>query len=152
VQLRLRELGPRDFIEAQEDLLSALNRRDDALRALRASILQYLLDTGQMRVASDGRWLAPAKLVAVGQSLSGSASSPSTQPALTPTTAPATAPATQPDEPTTTQPTPDNQPDNQTGNAIVEDAFSSLGQSPIVSPASDGATAAQTRPAEANQP
>jgi outer membrane protein TolC len=154
VQLRLRELGPRDFIEAQEDLLSALNRRDDALLALRSSILQYLLDTGQMRVASDGRWLAPAKLVAVGQSLPGSASPQSTQPAtapaptIAPTTAPSITPATQPDAPTTTQPS----PDNQTGNAIVVDAVSSLGQSPIASPASDGATQAQTRPAAANQP
>jgi len=62
VLLRLRSLGPRDFIEAQEDLLEARNRRDAAERDLRVSILRYLLETGQMRVASDGGWLAPARL------------------------------------------------------------------------------------------
>lgn len=65
VVLRLRTLGPRDFIEAQDDLLEAENTRDSAQRDLRVSILQYLLNTGQMRVAGDGQWKAPAKLVAL---------------------------------------------------------------------------------------
>jgi len=63
VLLRLRSLGPRDFIEAQEDLTEARNRRDFAVRDLRVSILQYLLDTGQMRVKQDGQWEPPAGLV-----------------------------------------------------------------------------------------
>lgn len=63
VLLRLRSLGPRDFIEAQGDLLEARNRRDLALRDLRVSILNYLLDTGQMRVTPEGHWRLPGKLV-----------------------------------------------------------------------------------------
>jgi outer membrane protein TolC len=63
VLLRLRSLGPRDFIEAQEDLTEARNRRDLAVRDLRVSILQYLLDTGQLRVKPDGQWEPPAGLV-----------------------------------------------------------------------------------------
>jgi outer membrane protein TolC len=62
VLLRLRELGPRDFIEAQEDLLEAQNRRDAARRDLRISILDFLLATGQMRVTAAGQWDAPAAL------------------------------------------------------------------------------------------
>jgi len=61
VVLRLRELGPRDFIEAQSDFLSAQDRADKATRDLRVSILQYLRDSGQMRVSTDGRFLAPGK-------------------------------------------------------------------------------------------
>ncbi|MBI1335373.1 MAG: hypothetical protein GC164_00250 [Phycisphaera sp.] len=62
VLLRLRSLGPRDFIEAQDDLLQAENLYDSAKRDLRVSILRFLLDTGQMRVAPDGRWLSPTHL------------------------------------------------------------------------------------------
>ena len=62
VILRERELGPRDVIEAEEGLLEARNRRDDAVRALRESVLEYLLDTGQMRIDRAGRWLPPASL------------------------------------------------------------------------------------------
>ena len=62
VVLRLDVLGPRDFIEAQEDLLEASNRRDAAVRDLRVSVLQFLLNSGQMRVAPDGRWMPPARL------------------------------------------------------------------------------------------
>jgi outer membrane protein TolC len=63
VVLRLRTLGPRDFIEAQDDLLQAENTRDSALRDLRVSILQYLLSTGQMRVDPKGQWQAPVQLI-----------------------------------------------------------------------------------------
>jgi outer membrane protein TolC len=72
VLLRLRSLGPRDFIEAQEDLLEAENRRDSAERDLRVSILQFLLDTGQLRVGPDGQWREPAKLYAAAASPHGS--------------------------------------------------------------------------------
>jgi hypothetical protein len=65
VQLNLRKLGPREFLESQEDLLEARNRRDSAGRNLRVSILQYLLDSGQMRVDSAGQWMAPAKLAPI---------------------------------------------------------------------------------------
>ena len=63
VVLRLAKLAPRDFTDAESDLLEARNRRDRALRDLRVSILQYLLDTGQMRVSGQGLWLPPAKLI-----------------------------------------------------------------------------------------
>ncbi len=63
VELQLANLGPRDFVEAQDDLLEALNRRDSALRDLRVAVLNYLLESGQMRVSTRGQWLPPAKLV-----------------------------------------------------------------------------------------
>ncbi len=63
VVLRLRTLGPRDFIEAEDDLRQALDRRDAAVRDLRVSVLQYLLRTGQMRVSTEGKWQPPGKLM-----------------------------------------------------------------------------------------
>jgi len=63
VRLRERTLGPRDTIEAQEDLAAARNQRDTALANLQTSILQFLLDTGQLRVDAQGRWLPPAQLI-----------------------------------------------------------------------------------------
>ena len=66
VRLRERTLGPRDVIDAQEDLLEARNRRDAAASAVRTSILQYLLATGQVRVGPDGQWAPPAGLVVPG--------------------------------------------------------------------------------------
>ena len=63
VLLRQRELGPREVIEAEEDLLEARNRRDLAEAELQQSILRFLLATGQMRVAPDGTWLAPGSLM-----------------------------------------------------------------------------------------
>ena len=62
VLLRLRTLGPRDFIEAQDDLLEARNRRDEAIRDLRVSVLGFLLESGQLRVGPAGQWLAPGNL------------------------------------------------------------------------------------------
>ena len=67
VKLRERTLGPRDVIEAQNDLLDAENRRDSALRDQRVSVLEYLLQSGQIRVSSDGHWMPPAKLVVPGR-------------------------------------------------------------------------------------
>jgi len=65
VQLRERQLGPRDVIDAEEDLLQARNRLDGAERDLRVSILQFLFASGQMRVSSTGQWLAPGELMSV---------------------------------------------------------------------------------------
>lgn len=66
VDLRIRRgdagVGPRDVIEAEEDLLAARNSRDNALSILRQSVLDYLLDTGQIRVDTQGRWTAPGGL------------------------------------------------------------------------------------------
>lgn len=62
--LRPKEtIQPRRIIEAEEDLLEARNRRDQARADLQTSVLNYLLETGQMRVNSEGKWLAPGELV-----------------------------------------------------------------------------------------
>lgn len=63
IDINQRSLGPREVIDVQEDLLDARNDRDEAISDLRVSILEYLLATGQMRVGSDGRWLAPGRLM-----------------------------------------------------------------------------------------
>jgi len=59
---RRGEVPPRRLIEAEQDLLDARNRRDQALADLQTSVLNYLLQTGQMRVDAKGRWLAPGGL------------------------------------------------------------------------------------------
>ncbi len=59
-------IPPRRIIEAEEDLLDARNRRDQSRADLQTSVLNYLLQTGQMRVDGQGRWLAPGKLFPVG--------------------------------------------------------------------------------------
>lgn len=59
---RRGEVPPRRLIEAEEDLLDARNERDEALADLQTSVLNYLLQTGQMRVDARGKWLAPGKL------------------------------------------------------------------------------------------
>lgn len=74
VVLRLAKLAPRDFTDAESDLLVARNLRDRALRDLRVSILQYLLDTGQMRVSGQGLWLPPANMVAAADPAAGAES------------------------------------------------------------------------------
>lgn len=76
VVLRLAQLAPRDFTDAEEDLLEARNRRDRALRDFRVSILQYLLDTGQLRVSPRGQWMPPANLVVVKDQPAADAASP----------------------------------------------------------------------------
>lgn len=45
---------PQEIVDTENALLSAENARDQALADLRVAILQYLLDTGQMRVEADG--------------------------------------------------------------------------------------------------
>lgn len=67
IEEELGKLQPREVIEAEEDLLEARNRRDGAVRDLRISILRFLLDTGQMRIGSDGRWNPPVKLAPLNQ-------------------------------------------------------------------------------------
>ena len=62
VLLRLRDLQPREFTDAQDDLLRAELRRDAALRDLRVSVLNFLLNTDQLRITADGRWQPPARL------------------------------------------------------------------------------------------
>ncbi|MEM7622563.1 MAG: TolC family protein, partial [Planctomycetota bacterium] len=53
--LNLRDdSDPQSIVDAQNDLIEARNDRDQALTDLRNAVLNYLLDTGQLRVARDG--------------------------------------------------------------------------------------------------
>lgn len=67
IEINQRDLGPREVIDVQEDLLDARNDRDAAKSNVRISILEYLLATGQMRVGPDGTWLSPGRLIAAEQ-------------------------------------------------------------------------------------
>lgn len=53
-EIRADEVTPREFLDTLTELLQAQNDRDQAETALRNSILDYLLATGQMRVDRDG--------------------------------------------------------------------------------------------------
>ncbi|MEM9414541.1 MAG: TolC family protein [Planctomycetota bacterium] len=64
IRVQREPIEPRRLIEAEEDLLDARNRRDEAVADLQAAVLQYLLVTGQMRVGPDGSWRAPGQLLA----------------------------------------------------------------------------------------
>ena len=55
IRLNQRDLGSREVIEAEEDLLDARDLYDAAVSNLQANILRYLLDSGQMRVDAAGR-------------------------------------------------------------------------------------------------
>src|SRR5690606_5482333 len=53
-ELKADEVEARDRVDTNNALADAENDRDQALTNLRNAVLQYLLDTGQMRVARDG--------------------------------------------------------------------------------------------------
>ncbi|MAY75523.1 MAG: hypothetical protein CMJ31_12575 [Phycisphaerae bacterium] len=56
--LRLRDdTDPQRIVDAENELIAARNARDQARTDLRNAILNYLLDTGQLRVAKDGTLL-----------------------------------------------------------------------------------------------
>ncbi|MCG3123861.1 MAG: hypothetical protein GIKADHBN_02289 [Phycisphaerales bacterium] len=52
--LKADELDTRKRLEAEDDLLSARNNRDQAMNDLRTAVLNYLLQSDQLRVARDG--------------------------------------------------------------------------------------------------
>ncbi len=52
--LKIDTVEPRDVVQSENDLLSAENRRDQAKTNLRNAVLNYLLESDQMRVAPDG--------------------------------------------------------------------------------------------------
>jgi len=60
---RRGEVPARRLIEAEQDLLNARNSRDQARADLETSVLNYFLQTGQMRVDGAGKWLAPGNLM-----------------------------------------------------------------------------------------
>jgi hypothetical protein len=53
-KLNEAEVQPQEIVDTENDLLRAENARDAAQTALRTAILQYLLETDQLRVARDG--------------------------------------------------------------------------------------------------
>jgi outer membrane protein TolC len=53
-QIRIDQVDPQQVVDTENDLLNAENARDDAVRDLRVAILNYLLASDQLRVATDG--------------------------------------------------------------------------------------------------
>lgn len=53
-RLKADEVDPQTIVDTEDDLLDALNNRDQAITDLRTSILEFLLATGQLRVEDDG--------------------------------------------------------------------------------------------------
>lgn len=56
-KIKADEIDPQQRLDTENDLLDAENERDRALTDLRTSVLQFLLQTGQLRVADDGTLL-----------------------------------------------------------------------------------------------
>jgi len=58
--LNLRDdTDPQSIVDAEAELNQALNARDQAITDLRTAVLNYLLSTGQLRVAADGSFVQP---------------------------------------------------------------------------------------------
>lgn len=53
-EIKKAEIDTRKRLEAESDLLDALNARDRAVTALRTAVLRYLLETDTLRVKRDG--------------------------------------------------------------------------------------------------
>ena len=56
-EIRADEITPQEFVDTNAELLDARNTRDAALTDLRVAILEYLRDTGQLRIGRDGEIL-----------------------------------------------------------------------------------------------
>lgn len=52
--LKSDEINPQDILDSESELLRAENARDQARTGLRLSVLNYLLESDQLRVARDG--------------------------------------------------------------------------------------------------
>lgn len=59
LSLQRDRVSARTFIDAQDELSSALDARDAAIRDLRVAIMSYLIETGQFRVDVNGQFIAP---------------------------------------------------------------------------------------------
>ncbi|MDX2146177.1 MAG: TolC family protein [Planctomycetota bacterium] len=53
-RLKIAEVTPQDVVDSENELLRAENQRDQARTNLRLSVLNYLLESDQIRVAPDG--------------------------------------------------------------------------------------------------
>lgn len=56
-RIREDEITPQEFVDTLAELLNARNARDAAITDLRVAILEYLRDTGQLRVGKGGEVL-----------------------------------------------------------------------------------------------
>jgi outer membrane protein TolC len=54
------------LLDTEEAVLNARDNRDAAVAALRTAVLNYLLASGQLRVARDGTFLAPSGMDSMG--------------------------------------------------------------------------------------
>ncbi|MEC9374009.1 MAG: TolC family protein [Planctomycetota bacterium] len=63
-QLKLQEGDALEITTAEDELLQSKNDVDNAIRDLRVAVLNYLLTTGQMRVAKEGTFLPLPGMVA----------------------------------------------------------------------------------------
>ncbi len=117
IRLNQRDLGSREVIEAEEDLLDARDLYDAALSNLQTNILRYLLSSGQMRVDAAGRWQAPLALRAAPDERDPEETAPDNAgfptrppPAEPPAPAAAPAPAPEPTPPPEAVPLPEAAP------------------------------------------
>jgi outer membrane protein TolC len=58
LELKADETDPQEKLDAENELLQSRNDYENALRDLRVAILEYLLQTGQLRVAPGGEFKA----------------------------------------------------------------------------------------------
>lgn len=118
LELKADETDPQEKLDAENELLQSRNDYEDAVRDLRTAILEYLLQTGQLRVGSQGEFRALQGMVVkmVGSGATGGATgSPAgqasgAQGAASPD--PAQADPARPD-PVTPPENPQNPPQNQ---------------------------------------
>jgi outer membrane protein TolC len=56
-RLKADEIDPQDVVNAENDKLDAENQRDQAITELRNAVLNYLLESDQLRIGRDGKVL-----------------------------------------------------------------------------------------------
>lgn len=66
-RIREDEITPQEFVDTLAELLNARNARDAAVTDLRVAILQYLRDTGQLRIGRNGEVLPLPGMDAISQ-------------------------------------------------------------------------------------
>lgn len=105
-------------VDTQNDLINARNARDQAASDLRIAVLDYLLTTGQMRVARDGTFIELPGMNEFANGAAGGAQDVPVVPAVPLIIPPAIDPV--PDN------NPANNPANNTGNSAMNNATSNV--------------------------
>jgi outer membrane protein TolC len=67
IRFQMGQIGNRDIVEAENELLSARDALASAQAQLRLAILQFRRDTGTLRVNDDGKWYEPVACAAGNQ-------------------------------------------------------------------------------------